>query len=504
MRIIQSALLSSITRWNTCIVHTFLILSMMLVQCCCISPQQRENLDNATFDRIQAYLPIRFLESERKLSDHLLRELGESPSEKKFKVLIDFKEQLNLSSFCSSLKGKTKKERRGAVIDALKSVSEAKATEIISLIDSLKENGNIEYSKKLSIVNRLYVVADAQAIMALSSRPDVARVIEEYSSAPGKTGKQFDRNSDITLQRGTIGDNWALRSMGADIAWKNGFDGSGVVVGSLDTGVWLEHEQLKGNFRAGDNSWFDPVSNSSLPSDSKGHGTGVLSCAVGMNPGKNKIGIAPAAQWIAALSNHKNYYNNIFMSLCADWMLNVGRPDIIVNAWSHGSAQCDSFDLDFINAWKAAEIFPVFAAGNKGPRERSSESPADLSSVSPVESPVFSIGAVNSAMTVSHFSSRGPSMCTGNLFPMAVAPGEDVFFAFPIQADSYIAYSGTSSATGYAAGAIALLIQKFPEMSVVEIELILKKGALDLGEKGPDNESGYGFLYLPYLLELKQ
>ncbi len=483
--------------------HIFLVLSMLFVLCGCILHGKEENLSHTAADSIQPQLPIRFLESKEKISDHLLRALEDSSPDKKFKVLIDFKEQLDLLSFRSSLKGKMKKERREAVIEALKSVSEAKEREILSLIESLSESGNIEYSKKLSIVNRLYIVADATAILALSSRPDVARVIEEYSSVPGKTGRQFNRSSDITLQRGTIDDNWALKSMGAEIAWKNGFNGSGVVVGSLDTGVWLEHEQLKGNYRAGNNSWFDPVSGSSLPSDSKGHGTGVLSCAVGKNAGKNKVGVAPAAQWIAALSNHRNYYNNIFMSLCADWMLNVGRPDIIVNAWSHGSVQCDTFDLDFINAWKAAEIFPVFAAGNIGPAERSSESPADLSSTFPVESPVFSIGAVNSAMTVSHFSSRGPSRCTGKLFPMAVAPGEDVFFAFPIQADSYIAYSGTSSATGYAAGAIALLIQKFPEMSVAEIEQLLKNLALDLGKKGPDNESGYGFLYLPSLLEIE-
>jgi len=185
-------------------------------------------------------------------------------------------------------------------------------------------------------------------------------------------------------------------------------------------------------------------------------------------------------------------------------MFTVGKPDIIVNAWSHGRARCDSFDIDFINAWKAAEIFPVFSAGNQGPREESSESPADLLASFSGKVPVLSVGSIDSQRTVSRFSSRGPSRCTGKLFPMIVAPGEKVFFAFPIQADSYMEYSGTSPATGYAAGVIALIIQKYPEMSVHEIEQRLKDRAVDLGTEGPDNDYGFGLISIPALLDLQQ
>jgi subtilisin family serine protease len=87
---------------------------------------------------------------------------------------------------------------------------------------------------------------------------------------------------------------------------------------------------------------------------------------------------------------------------------------------------------------------------------------------------------------------------------MIVAPGEKVFFAFPIQADSYMEYSGTSHATGYAAGVIALIIQKYPEMSVPEIEQRLKDRAVDLGTEGPDNDYGFGLISIPALLDLQQ
>ncbi|NIN11826.1 MAG: hypothetical protein GTN62_09740, partial [Gemmatimonadales bacterium] len=53
-------------------------------------------------------------------------------------------------------------------------------------------------------------------------------------------------------------------------------------------------------------------------------------------------------------------YNNIAIFECADWMLNTGQPDVLINAWVLPDEGCDSRLQRIVNAWRAAEIFPVF------------------------------------------------------------------------------------------------------------------------------------------------
>ncbi len=438
------------------------------------------------------------------MSPQFAKKLRESRQKDRFKVLVDFNAQLDLKTFVETLGSKnlSKMQRREAVIKALRIVSDKKEEHIKPLIDTLLADRDITYYKKFSIVNRFYAVANAKAVFQLAEREDIARIHEEYRSSTERTGKQIEKMSNDTLKESFSEYSWAVSMMGADQVWELGYDGTGVVIGSMDTGIWLPHEQLHDNYRGGENSWCDPITGSKSPFDSKGHGSGVLSCALGTNKNNRIISVAKGSQWIAALSNHRNFYNNIYMTICADWMLNVGKPDVIVNAWSHRKdKKCYEFDLDFINAWKAAEMFPVFAAGNRGPSASSSESPAELTGTIPDGSPVFSVGSINAEGKVSSFSSRGPSRCGDFTFPTIVAPGENVPFVLPAKEDAYMVYSGTSSATGFAAGAIAILIQQYPELGVSELEKLIKEKAVDKGLPGPDNDYGFGLIYLPALIK---
>lgn len=59
--------------------------------------------------------------------------------------------------------------------------------------------------------------------------------------------------------------------------------------------------------------------------------------------------------------------------------------------------------------------------------------------------------------------------------------------------------SGTSMATPVAAGAIALLLEKYPDLSNRDVKLRLKERAIDL--KLPKNQQGWGFLDVERLLQ---
>ena len=191
------------------------------------------------------------------------------------------------------------------------------------------------------------------------------------------------------------------------------------------------------------------------------------------------------------------------MTLAADWMLRIGRPDVIINAWSDPSSPCGNFDLLFINAWKAAEMFVIFPAGNSGPEPGSDESPANLSGTYPDGRAVFSVGAVQNRTdrySPLEISSRGPSSCSGKPFPTVSAPGSGLPFAFPPSTDNYGTGDGTSLAAGITGGAVALLIQAAPELPVADLEDILRRTAKDLPPAGIDPASGSGLIDLPAAL----
>jgi subtilisin family serine protease len=268
--------------------------------------------------------------------------------------------------------------------------------------------------------------------------------------------------------------SWAVDAVGAPAAWARGLDGTGVVVGVVDSGASAVHEQLAPGFRGGEGSWLDPEGGGTEPRDTRfGHGTGVLSVAVGRNVAGITLGIAPGSTWIACAALPRGRYNNVLATRCADWMLNVGRPDVIVAAWVLPTPGCDRSLQPIVAAWRAAGILPVFPAGNYGPGERTDRSPANYEIA-------LSIGGLTRQGGLSEETSRGPSACGGGELPRLSAPAEDLIAAFPLGRSTYLTAKGTSFAAGIAGGAAAILLERHPEATVVELEEALGHGRLDV------------------------
>ena len=79
----------------------------------------------------------------------------------------------------------------------------------------------------------------------------------------------------------------------------------------------------------------------------------------------------------------------------------------------------------------------------------------------------------------------------GNQGPKACAPGAD---------NGYGVKSGTSMSTPLVAGAAALMLEKNPELTNVQIKMKLKESARDMGL--PKNQQGWGELDLERFMEL--
>ncbi|MEV4464204.1 S8 family serine peptidase [Micromonospora echinofusca] len=313
------------------------------------------------------------------------------------------------------------------------------------------------------LVNAVEVEGGPVVRAWLSRRPEVARVLvsQRVRPLPAPAGRS----------RGTApapaGPEWNVRMLGADRVWSQlGVDGSGIVLGSSDSGVDGGHPALAGGFRGGDDSWHDPWNGTRTPTDEGGHGTHTAGSAVG----RGGIGVAPGARWVGCVNLDRNLGNPAYYLDCLQFMLapfppggdpfTDGRParapDVLTNSWGCPSIEgCDPGVLrPATAALDAAGILVVAAAGNTGPYCGSIDDPP-----APYAN-VLTVGAVNRQRKVTLFSSRGP--VPGAAKPDLVAPGDEVLSAMP--GGGYATLSGTSMATPQVAGVVALMWSANPAL----------------------------------------
>ncbi len=75
--------------------------------------------------------------------------------------------------------------------------------------------------------------------------------------------------------------------------------------------------------------------------------------------------------------------------------------------------------------------------------------------------------------TLTSFSSRGPRMNDSHLKPEIAAPGYDIISAAMGEGAAGVEMSGTSMATPHMAGVMALMVQKFPKLSPLELKALV-------------------------------
>ncbi len=428
------------------------------------------------------------------------------------KVLVVLNDQADIQAMDQQLHAAKSplKIRHRRVLDALQSTARNSQGEILAYLGDQKSQGKILGYSSHWLVNAVVVKGTVEAIRQLAQRKDVERIepdlVIELIAPVRPTAAEKNGTRGIGITDGVV-------SVGARRVWDElGIDGTGVVVGILDTGVAGDHEALTGSWRGNwfptEECWYDVGElGHDVPTDTHGHGSHVMGTIVGQAPG-DTIGVAPGAVWIATniinAGPTVDFDNGVIQSLefmadpDGDPLTTDEVPAVVQNSWGvhegfEGYYDCDSRWWDALDNCEAAGVCLTWSAGNEGPGETSLRSPADRAAT---PTNCFSIGSTSQTdpFTISSFSSRGPSGCGGAFAvkPEIVAPGDNIYSVAYM--GGYTTMSGTSMAGPHVAGVVALMRASNPDIDVTTIKEQLMATALDLGDPGEDNTYGHGFV----------
>lgn len=282
----------------------------------------------------------------------------------------------------------------------------------------------------------------------------------------------------------------------------------GVTVAVLDTGI-ARHPDLLGKLVC----FRDFVGYRNLMYDDNGHGTHVCGIICGngsLSEGRYK-GIAPDVRLVVGkVLDEKGDGSTESMLEGLKWVVSIREQyhirvlNISVGIGTLDEAEKEKALQEQIEAVWDSGIVVVCAAGNKGPANGS------ISAVGG-SSKVITVGCHDGEFCRDNlrrcetYSGRGV-LHSPIRKPDIVAPGTDIMSCnMQYQKihgkirNAYVTKSGTSMATPIVAGAAALALQKFPEMTNEELKQKLTLTATDLRE--PWNKQGWGMVHVKRLLK---
>ena len=276
---------------------------------------------------------------------------------------------------------------------------------------------------------------------------------------------------------------------------KYGLTGKGIGVAVMDTGIF-PHVDFDSRIAA----FADWISHRPYPYDDNGHGTHVAGLLGGSGAaGRGKYrGVAPGCTIIAlkVLDRNGNGKKKDVLS-ALDWILankeryGIRIVNISIGSNEAGRALQDKLIEGVERVWDSGLVV-VTAAGNMGPKPGSITAPGSSRKV-------ITVGSSDMLTGAQRISGRGPTRdCVCK--PDIVAPGNSITSCAPGNGrHPYAVKSGTSMSTPLIAGAAALALEKDPALTNVEIKMLLKQSAEDLGY--PRNLQGWGKFNLDIFLD---
>ncbi|SHK26889.1 S8 family serine peptidase [Paramaledivibacter caminithermalis] len=392
-----------------------------------------------------------FDKDKDKLFENLSEKMNKAKDDEEISVIVVFEEKMN----------KVRNNDMKMLLGSYKIKHEYKNIPAVAM---KLNKGQINKLSKLDIVNHIEYDEEVKAFN------DTANYWFGTEKARNDFGLDGDRDGNI-----------------------NSYSKDDVVVAVIDTGIDGNHVDLDDGKIIG---WKDYVNNQITPYDDQGHGTHVSGIIAGTGEGNSDYeGVAKGAALVGLkVLNNQGSGSMSDVTAAIDWCItnkDVYGIDIInMSLGTSGSSDgTDSTSLAVNNAVNNG-IVVVVAAGNSGPSKYTIGSPGAADKAITVAA-MADVG--ENGFNLTDFSSRGPT-ADGRIKPDIASPGYNITAPKANSSASYIVHSGTSMATPFTAGTIALMLDANPNLNPLQIKNTITSTAEDWGVNGNDIEYGYGRL----------
>lgn len=271
--------------------------------------------------------------------------------------------------------------------------------------------------------------------------------------------------------------------IGAPAAWARSFDGTGVKIAVVDSGIDATHPDLAGRVVAERNFSAAPDARDRL-----GHGTHVASTAAGTGAKDSRFkGVAPGAQLISAkVLDDRGSGDDSGIIAGVDWAVAQGADIINMSLGGTDTPGIDPMEAQINKLSAEKGVLFAVSAGNNGPGRGTVGSPGSADAA-------LTVGAVDDNDAIADFSAVGPRTGDQAVKPDITAPGVAITAAAAAGTEGqdppgYATHDGTSMASPHVAGAAAILKQKNPTWTGAQIKAVLtgsaKGGAHSVFQQG--------------------
>ncbi|MFF1380134.1 type VII secretion-associated serine protease mycosin [Streptomyces sp. NPDC058308] len=308
----------------------------------------------------------------------------------------------------------------------------------------------------------------------------VATVAAALALAPATTAYADD---------GIRAQQWALDAMHTSQAWQT-TKGEGITVAVLDTGIDAEHPDLVGNVLDGTDMVGFGAGRGDRPWAR--HGTAMAGIIAGHGHGEGRadgvLGIAPEAKILPvrviledgdpARKKARSTRGNALADGIR-WAADHGADVINLSLGDDSkSAHPEPAEDAAVQYALKKGVAVVASAGNGGERGDHVSYPA-------------AYPGVIAATAVDENGARA-SFSTRRWYATVAAPGDDIVIADPDH--KYYEGWGTSAASAFVSGAVALIRAAHPALTPAQLKQLLEHTARDVPSGGRDDSRGFGLI----------
>jgi subtilisin family serine protease len=305
--------------------------------------------------------------------------------------------------------------------------------------DALLRNFGAAKIKRLALINSTAVHLSPRAEKYLKRKKEILRIdkdlvitaVSKKIKGKGKRKSKPPRPEELP---------WGIQRIYADQVWKV-TTGSKVRVAILDTGIDLDHPDLRRNIKGGINI----LKPRKKADDDNGHGTHLAGTVAAIDNDFGVIGVGPEVYLYAVKVLDKKgegWLSDIIDAL--DWCID---NKIQVINMSFGSLEGNHSFHDAIMETHQAGITMVASAGNNGEEGGSIEYPAKYEET-------IAVSAINRDDDFAPISSYGHEIDL-------TAPGVDILSTY--RKGSYEIMYGTSMSAAHVTGTVALILTTSPK-----------------------------------------